>query len=97
MKNRANIVACALVLGAIAAPVSQAAGQRSPGGRNDAALVTRFNGFANLGREGSGLVAHKSRAHHKAQALYNVFANLGVEGSALTMPLLPVPPRPWAN
>lgn len=97
MKNGVNTIACALVLGAFAAPASQAADQRSPGSGNHAAPVTRFNGLANLGREGSGLVAHKSRAHHKAQAPSNVLANLGVEGSGLIAPLLSVPPRPWAT
>jgi hypothetical protein len=57
MKNCVNIIACAVVLGAFAAPASQAADQRSPASGNHAAPVTRFNVFANLGHEGSGLLA----------------------------------------
>ena len=83
MKNRVNIIACVVVLGAFAAPASQAADQRSPASGNHAAPVTRFNVFANLGREGSGVVARKSRAHRKAQPASNEFANLGHEGSGL--------------
>ena len=97
MKNRANVIACALVLGAFVAPAAQAADRRSPGSGNQAAPAARASVFANLGVEGSGRVAHKSSVQHNAQAAYSVFANLGVEGSGLTTARLPAPPRPWAN
>jgi hypothetical protein len=83
MKKRVNIVACALVLGAFAAPAAQAAPTRSPGSGSHAAPAQRFNAFSNLGREGSGLVGDKSRAQRHAALEFNAFANLGREGSGL--------------
>jgi hypothetical protein len=97
MKNRVNIVACALVLGAFAAPAGQAAATRSPGSGSHAAPAQRFNVFRNLGREGSALVGHRSHAQHKAAPAINVFANLGHEGSGLPVVPLVVAARPWAN
>jgi hypothetical protein len=97
MKNRVNIVACALVLGAFAAPVAQAAATRSPGSGSQATPAQRFNSFTNLGREGSGLVGHKSHAQRKATSPFNVFANLGHEGSGLPAVPFVVITRPWAN
>jgi hypothetical protein len=97
MKNRVNIVACALVLGAFAAPVAQAAATRSPGSGSHAAPAQRFNAFTNLGREGSGLVGHKVHAQRKATSAFTVFANLGHEGSGLPAVPIVVITRPWAN
>jgi hypothetical protein len=97
MKNRVNIVACALVLGAFAAPAAQAAVTRSPGSASHAAPAQRFNAFTNLGREGSGLVAHKSHAQRKATPTFNAFTNLGHEGSGLPVVPLVIVGRPWAN
>jgi hypothetical protein len=98
MKNRANIVACALVLGAFAAPVAQAAATRSPGSGSHAAPAQRFNAFANLGREGSGLAGHERHAQQrKAAPAFNVFANLGHEGSGLPVVPVVVIARPWAT
>ena len=97
MKNRVNIVACALVLGAFAAPVAQAAATRSPGSGSHAAPAQRFNAFTDLGREGSGLVGHKSHAQRKAAPAFNVFTNLGHEGSGLLVVPLVAIARPWAN
>jgi hypothetical protein len=97
MKNRVNIVACALVLGAFAAPVAQAAATRSPGSGSHGAAAQRFNAFTNLGREGSGLVGHKSHAQRKATSPISVFANLGHEGSGLPAVPIVVVTRPWAN
>jgi hypothetical protein len=97
MKNRVNIIACALALAAFAATAAQAADQRSPGGGNQAAPVTRFNALGNLGHEGSGLVAHTRRARRKAQPASNVFANLGHEGSGTVSAWEAAAIRPWAN
>jgi hypothetical protein len=97
MKNRVNIVACALVLGAFAAPVAQAAATRSPGSGNHAAPAQSFKAFNNLGHEGSGLAGHKRRAQRKATSPFNVFANLGHEGSGLPVVPIVVIARPWAN
>jgi hypothetical protein len=97
MKNRVNIVACALVLGAFTAPVAQAAATRSPGSGSHAALAHSFNAFTNLGREGSGLVGHKSHAQRKAAPALNTFANLGHEGSGLPAVPIVVITRAWAN
>ena len=97
MKNRVNIVACALVLGAFAAPVAQAAATRAPGSGSHTAPAQRFNAFTNLGREGSGLLRHKSHAQRKTATAFNVFANVGHEGSGLPVVPLVVIVRPWAN
>lgn len=97
MNKRVNIVACALVLGAFAAPAAEAAATRSPGSGSHAAPAQRFSAFTNLGREGSGLVGHKSHAQRKAAPALNVFANLGREGSGLPVVPLVVIARPWAN
>jgi hypothetical protein len=97
MKSRVNLIACALVLGAFAAPASQAAVTRSPGSDSHAAPAQRFNAFRNLGREGSGLLGHKSHAQRKAAPAFNVFANLGHEGSGLPVVPLVVIARPSAN
>ena len=76
MKQRLNILACALVIGALVAPSAQGAGQRPPVARHDAAGVKHANAFGNLGREGSG-------RHKVAAPATNAFANLGHEGGAL--------------
>ena len=90
MKQRLNILACALVIGALAAPVAQAAGQRPPVSRHHAIAVKQRSAFTNLGREGSGL--------QKSTPTTNAFTNLGHEGSGLTDVSQPVVPalRPWA-
>jgi hypothetical protein len=97
LKNRVGIIACAVALGVSAVSASQAADLRSPGGGNHAAPVTRLNGLANLGREGSGLVGHKRRVQRSAVLAYNGFANLGHEGSGLAGAWEAAAIRPWAN
>jgi len=97
MKSRVNIIACALVLAASAGSASQAADLRSPGSGSHAAPALRVNVLADLGREGSGLVGHKSRVARKAEAGYNVFADLGHEGSGLEAAWGAAAIRPWAN
>ena len=89
MKQRLNILACVLVIGALASPVAQAAGQRPPVARNHAAAVKHANAFGNLGREGSG--------RHKSAPAANAFANLGHEGGALEAAWQAAfVARPWA-
>jgi hypothetical protein len=97
LKNRAGIIACALAFGVSAVTASQAADLRSPGSGNHAAPVARLSGLANLGREGSGLVAHKKRVQRKALLAYNGFGNLGHEGSGLQAAFEAAAIRPWAN
>jgi len=57
VKQRLNILACALVIGALAAPVAQAAGHRPPVARHAAVAVKNANAFGNLGHEGGALEA----------------------------------------
>jgi hypothetical protein len=98
MRKRVNIIACALALGAVTASAAQAADQRSPDSGNQSAGVTRLNALANLGHEGSGLLARERRVHRKAaQPFYNVFAGLGHEGSGTVAAGEAVAMRPWAN
>ena len=90
MKQRLNILACALVIGALAAPVAQAAGHRPPVARHAAVTAKNANAFGNLGREGSG--------RHAITVATNAFGNLGHEGGALEAAWQPtaVALRPWA-
>jgi hypothetical protein len=89
VKHHVNILACALVIGALAAPAAQAGSQRPPVSRHHAVSVKYANAFTNLGREGSGL--------QKGVPSTNAFTNLGHEGSGLmdTRQAAFVP-RPWA-
>jgi hypothetical protein len=91
VKKRLNILACALVIGAFAAPAAQAAGQRPPVSRHHAVAAKQHrNAFTNLGHEGSGL--------QKSAPSTNAFTNLGNEGSGLTDVWVPTAAalRPWA-
>jgi hypothetical protein len=89
VKQRLNILATALVIGALVAPTAQAAGQRPPVARHQAIAVKNANAFGNLGREGSG--------RHKSAAATNAFGNLGHEGGALEAAWQAAfVPRPWA-
>ena len=75
MNRRVNTVACALVVGALVVPASQAADQRAPVKRHQLVAHVRSSAFAGLGHEGSALL--------KAESGTSAFANLGIEGSAL--------------
>jgi hypothetical protein len=89
VKQRLNILASALVIGALVAPGAQAAGQRPPVARHHAIAVKNANAFGNLGREGSG--------RHKSAVATNAFGNLGHEGGALEAAWQAAfVPRPWA-
>jgi hypothetical protein len=90
VKQRLNILACALVIAALVAPTAQGAGRRHPVARHHATAVKQANAFGNLGREGSG--------RHQSAPATNAFANLGHEGGALEAawqtPATAL--RPWA-
>lgn len=88
MNNRVNFIACALVAGALAVPVSHAGDRRAPADRVDSAKV---NAFVGLGHEGSAL-----RKVRKAQPEINVLAGLGHEGSGLAAKWEAAKLRPWA-
>jgi hypothetical protein len=87
MKHRVNLIACALLISAFAAPVVHADGRRSPVDRQHAAALLRSNVFANLGHEGSGRQSNSDA---------NAFANLGHEGSGLVAAWEAAKIRPWA-
>jgi hypothetical protein len=89
MKHRVNIIACALVIGALGVPAVHAGDQRSPGAPHRAAALAKSNAFANLGREGSG--------RHTSVAVVNAFANLGHEGSGLAAAWEAATFRAWAT
>jgi hypothetical protein len=88
MNRRAATIACALVVGTLAVPASQAAGQRAPVKRHALVAHVQSSAFAGLGHEGSALT--------KAEPGTSVFANLGVEGSGLAAAWEAASLRPWA-
>ena len=88
MNRRLSTIACALVVGTLVVPASQAAGQRAPVKRHPLVAHARSSAFAGLGHEGSALL--------KTEPATNAFANLGVEGSALTAAWEAATIRPWA-
>jgi hypothetical protein len=89
MKHRVNTaIACALLIGALAAPASEAGDQRTPHARHHVASQVGSSAFAGLGHEGSGL--------RKSQSEVGAFANLGHEGSGLVAQWEAAKIRPWA-
>ena len=92
MKKRINTIACALLLAALAAPVSQA---RAPIARDKVVTQAQSNAFAGLGHEGSGLRKHVAKKKNLVSV--NVLAGLGHEGSALFAQWEAAKLRPWAN
>ena len=92
MNHRVTIIACALLITALAAPASEAGDRRTPAARHHATAQVRSNAFAGLGHEGSGLRKSKS----KTQSEVNTFANLGHEGSGLVAQWEAAKIRPWA-
>jgi hypothetical protein len=89
MNHRFNTLACALLLGALVVPASQAGEQRTPGKRHHIVAQAQSNAFGGLGREGS--------AFRKVESGTNIFAGLGVEGSGLVAPWEAAKVRPWAQ
>jgi hypothetical protein len=89
MNNRVNFIACALVAGALAVPVSHAGDRKAPADRIGAAPA---NAFVGLGHEGSAL-----RKVRKAEPQINVLQSLGHEGSGLVAKWEAANIRPWAS
>lgn len=89
MNRRVSTVACALVVGALVVPASQAAHQRAPVKHHKLVAHARSSAFAGLGHEGSALL--------NAGSGTNAFANVGIEGSALTAKWEAATIRPWAQ
>ena len=88
MNHRVNTIACALLLGVLVVPASQAGEQRTPGKRHHIVAQAKSNAFGGLGREGS--------AFRKVESGTNIFASLGVEGSGLAAQWEAARVRPWA-
>lgn len=86
MNYRVNLIACALVAGALAVPVSHAGAGRSPVDR--AGVAAKANAFVGLGHEGSAL--------RNAEPSIDVLAGLGHEGSGLVAKWEGAKIRPWA-